>query len=80
MRLFGIFLIVCTVLAALQALAAVLAVTLVGAIIYGLFAHPKETLGFLGLATILGVAQTQPLALVGLGALLLIAKIFRREG
>ncbi|KTR84459.1 hypothetical protein NS277_04740 [Novosphingobium barchaimii] len=74
MRLLGIFLTACVVLAAVQAVAIALCILMLAGLIYGLFAAPRETLGFLGLILIGGLFQAHPLAFLAVVALLAIAR------
>lgn len=74
MKLLGIFLTACVVLAAAQAVATALCVLLVAGLVYGLFAAPRETLGFLGLILVGGLFQANPLAFLAVVALLTITR------
>lgn len=69
MRLFGIFLTACVVLAAAQAVAVALALLVSLALIYGLFTAPRETFGLIALLLIAAAFQVHPwvcLSVVGL--------------
>jgi len=74
MRLLGIFLTACMVLAAAQAVATALCILLVVALIFGLVAAPREILGLLGLTIVVGLLRCYPLACLGLIALMAIAR------
>lgn len=77
MRLLGIFLTACVVLAAAQAAAVALAILLLCGLIYSLFTAPEETFGFIALLVVLGAFQTYPLAFIGVVVLALMVKLIR---
>lgn len=77
-KLLGIFVTACVVLAAAQAAAAVLALLLVCSLLYGLFAFPKELLGLIALCIIGGLIRVHPLPCLGLTALISLVALFRR--
>jgi quinol-cytochrome oxidoreductase complex cytochrome b subunit len=79
MRLFGILITACVVLAAAQAIATALCILLLLAFIYGLFAAPRETFGLLGLLLAVGLIERHPLACLGLVALMAIARLARKR-
>lgn len=79
MKLLGIFLTACVVLATAQAAAVALAILLLCGLIYSLFIAPKETLGFIALFLVLGAFQAYPLAFLGVVAILAIAKLVGRQ-
>ena len=79
MRIVGIFLTACVVLAAAQAVAVTLAFLLTITLIYGLFAYPRETFGLLGLGVLSGLIQQQPLACLSVLALLTAISALRRR-
>ena len=74
MKLLGILLTACVVLAAAQAVATALYVLLLAGLAYSLFVAPRETLGFLGLILIGGFVQAHPLAFLTVVVLLAIAR------
>ena len=78
MKLLGILLVACVVLAAMQAVAVALAVLLIVALIYGLFTAPRETLGFLGLLLVIALFQAQPVACLAVIALMIVARLLMR--
>lgn len=61
MRVIGICVTICLLLAALKAAATVLALAVVAAIVISAIAHPKATLGWLAGFTLLGVMERAPL-------------------
>lgn len=75
MRLLGILLTTCVVLAAVQAAAVALSVLLLLALIYGAFTRPRETFGLFGFCLIANLIDRQPLVCVLLVTLLLSAKL-----
>ncbi|PZQ94341.1 MAG: hypothetical protein DI533_22430 [Cereibacter sphaeroides] len=75
MRLIGILMTACVILAAAQAVAVALAILLGLALIYSLFTAPKETLGVIALLLVAGMWQAYPLALLGLVGLLVVLKL-----
>lgn len=75
MKLLGILLTACVVLAAAQAAMAVIAVLLLAWVIFGLFVCPREMIALIGFLALVGVFQVQPLACLGILALLIIAKL-----
>ena len=79
MRLLGILLVACVVLAAAQAVALALAVLLMVSLIYGLFTAPRETLGFVALLLVLGAFQAQPVACLAVIGLMIMAKVVIRK-
>jgi hypothetical protein len=79
MRLLGILLTALVVIAAAQATMAVLAILLVAGVVWCLFVCPKELFGLMGLAAVIGLFHAQPLASLGVVALLVIAKLLRRK-
>lgn len=79
MRLLCIFLTACLVLAAAQAVAAVLCVLLVAGLVYGLFVAPRETFGLVGLCLIASLVQTQPFFSLAVIALTLLSGLLRRR-
>lgn len=79
MRALGTLLAACVVLAAAQAAALALSILLMLALVYGLFARPRETFGFVGLCIIAGLVERQPLACIGLVALITIANAIARR-
>ena len=62
------------VITAAQAAAAVLALLLLIALVYGAFAYPRETFGLLGMLGLVSLMQSQPLACLGLAALIIFAR------
>jgi hypothetical protein len=64
MKLFNIFITACFVIAAAQAVAAAVAMLIVLALIYGLFVHPRPTLGVFALLVSLGMFEAHPIAFV----------------
>lgn len=80
MRLIGILITACVVLAAAQAVAVALAILLGLAFFYSLFTAPKETLGFVALLLLLGAFQAHPAAFIGMMALAGIIGVFRQKG
>ena len=80
MKLIGWILLACLVIAAAQAVAAALATLSVIALVYGLYAHPRQTFGLLALLLFAGLAERQPYLLLGLAALAIAsAWIFRKN-
>ena len=83
MRLLGQIILVCVILAALQALLAVVALVLVFAVIVGLITKPRETWGLLFVFLILASLEAYPLATLIAGASLscafFIAAIHKRR-
>lgn len=77
MQLIGVFLIACVVLAAAQAMAALLLVLLLIGFVFSLFVAPKETLGFIGILLVAGMWQAQPKLFIVLIGLLLAARILK---
>ncbi|WP_375287068.1 hypothetical protein [Sphingomonas sp.] len=75
MRLLGIFITACVILAAAQATAAVLVLFVLIGLVYSLFTAPRETLGLLGLMVVAGLIQAQPLAFLGVLALLVVMRL-----
>lgn len=78
MKLLGIFLTACVVLAAAQAVATALCVLLIVGLVYGLFVAPRETLGFVGLILIAGAFQAYPLAFLVVSAILVATSMICR--
>jgi quinol-cytochrome oxidoreductase complex cytochrome b subunit len=78
-RLLGILITACIILAAAQAMAVVLCVLLVAALIYGLFVCPREMLGMIGLLLVAGMWQAYPLAFLGLVALIAVVRLLTRS-
>lgn len=78
MKLLGIFLTACVVLAAAQAAAAALAALLLCGIIYGLFACPRELFGLLALCIVAGVIERHPLPCLGLIVLVAVTGTMRK--
>jgi hypothetical protein len=78
MKLLGILLVALVVLASAQAAMAVLCVLLLVGVIWALLTCPKELFGLVGLLAMVGVFQAQPLACLGILALLIIAKICKK--
>lgn len=74
MKMAGILITACVVLAAAQAVAAALCIVLVTALIFGLFTAPRETLGFVGLLLAAGMWQAHPLIFLSLVLLLVAAR------
>ena len=80
MKAVYIVVVACFVIAAAQAVATALAMLLLVALIYGLFAHPRQTFGLVGLLTFAGLAERQPHLLLGLAALPIVsAWMFRKS-
>jgi hypothetical protein len=77
-RLLGIFVTACVVLAAAQAIAAALAILLLIAFIYGIFAYPRETLGLLAFSVLAGMVEAHPLPCLGVAALAIVARLLHR--
>ena len=77
MRLCGIFIIACVVLAAAQAIAAILLVVIMLGVAYCLFVHPRETIGLVALSGLIGLFSRQPLACLALAAVILLAGALR---
>lgn len=75
MKLLGILLTACVVMAAAQAAMAVMALLLLAWVIWGLFVCPREMFGLIGFLALVGVFQVQPLACLGIVALMIIAKM-----
>jgi hypothetical protein len=75
MKLLGILLTACVVIAAAQAIMAVLAILLVAGVIFGLFVCPREMISLIFLLALIGVFQVQPLACLVVVALMIIAKL-----
>ncbi len=80
MKLVGILLTACVVLAAAQAAMAVLVVLLVVGFIYGLFKAPEATLGFVVLLMLIGMFNTHPVAFLAVVGLMTIASMVRSGG
>lgn len=78
MRLTGIFLVACVVLAAAQAMAAVLMVLLLIGFAFSLFVAPKETLGFVAILLVAGMWQASPIFFLALISLLVLARRIQR--
>lgn len=78
MKMVGVLVTACVVLAAAQAVIAVLAMLALGGVVYGLFVSPKETLGLVCLMLIVGLLQAQPLAWVGIFAIAMVVKFFSK--
>ncbi len=66
------------VLAAAQATMAVIAVILLAWFVWSLFTCPKELLALLGFLAMVGLMHAQPLAFLGVLALMTIASMLRR--
>jgi hypothetical protein len=77
-KLVGVLLTACVVLAAAQATLAVICVLLLAWVVYGLFVFPKEMIGLLAIFAVLGLLHAQPLACLGLVTLAIIAKLILR--
>lgn len=75
MKLLGILLTACVVLAAAQAAMAVMAVLLLGWVIFGLFVCPREMISLIAFLALVGLFQVQPLACLGVIALAIVAKM-----
>jgi hypothetical protein len=74
-KLLGIFITACVVLAAAQAVLSVLFLT---AIVYGIFVHPRETFALLAFCLLAALVECYPLPCIGLAALTAIAAVMRR--
>lgn len=61
MKVLGVFLTACVVLAVAQAAAVALVVMLGIVILYSAFVYPRETFGFFGFCIIAGLIERQPL-------------------
>ena len=79
MRLLGIFVTACVVLAAAQAVATALCLLMIAGLAYALFVAPRETLGFMGMVLIAGAFQAHPLVFLALTALATVAKLLHRR-
>lgn len=77
MRLAGILITACVVLAAAQAAMAALAVLLMGGFLYGLYRSPQATLGILFMLLLVGVFNAHPLAFLAVVALMTIASMIK---
>lgn len=77
MRLIGVFLTACVVLAAAQAMAALLMVLLLIGFVFSLFVAPKETLGFIGILLVAGMWQAQPILFIVLISLLSLVRLIK---
>lgn len=64
MRLIGIFLSACVVLAAMKAAIVALLLLFTMSLIWGFYLHPRETFGFLAYCAILSIACAHPAAAV----------------
>jgi quinol-cytochrome oxidoreductase complex cytochrome b subunit len=80
MRLAGILITACVVLAAAQAAMAALAVLLMGGFLYGLYRSPQATLGIVFLLLLVGIFNAHPLAFLAVVALMTIASMIRSGG
>lgn len=78
MKMVGILITACVVLAAAQAAMAVLAVLVLAALIYGLFKAPAETIGFVGLLVFAGMFRAHPLVFLGIALIGLLGSAIRR--
>lgn len=67
MRLLGVFLTLCVALAALKAAVTLVAVVVIGAVVFSLATRPAETIGYMLMVTLLGAISRHPV----LGLLLL---------
>jgi len=84
MRLLGLLLTACVVVAALQAAAAVLVLMVLVGIVFGLVTKPKETLAFAAILAFASIVEKHPatlLAIVGITlTACLIGKAIERIG
>lgn len=78
MKVMAALLTACVVLAAAQAVAVVLCLLLIAGVGYGFMTAPRETVGLVGLLCACGLVQAQPLACLGIVALLVTAKLASR--
>lgn len=78
MRLLLIFLSACVIFAALKAAIVALFVLFLVSILWGLFLHPREMMGFLAYCTALSVIGAHPAASLGIIGLAVIAGQFAK--
>lgn len=77
MKAAGILVTAIIVLAAAQAAAAALYIALLSALVYGVFAYPRETFGLLGFCLLAGLVERHPLPCLSLVALMTVARMTR---
>jgi len=77
MRLGGILITACVVLAAAQAAMAALAVLLVAGFLYCLYRAPQATISILFMLVLVGIFNAHPLAFLAVVALMTIASLIR---
>lgn len=78
MKWLGILLAAGAIIAAARAVAVVLCCLMLIGLVYALFNCPRELFGLLGICLIVGLVQAQPLACLGLVALMVIANLIHK--
>jgi hypothetical protein len=78
MKLLGILLTACVVLAAARAVTGALAVILLLAIVCCVFAYPRETCGCLTVLLLAALIQRYPLPCLSIAAITIVAKLSQR--
>ena len=61
MRLLGIFLTACVILAVMKVAIVALFVLFLISLVWGIYLHPREVLGFFAFCTLLGLAGAHPI-------------------
>ncbi len=79
MRLVGYFFFACVLLSLVQAALSALVVVALILLIIGLFSHPAETFGFLGVGLLACLFQNHPIAAVWLVSALVLASVMLRN-
>lgn len=80
MRLIGVFLSACVILAALKAAVVALFALFLIALLWGLCSHPREIAGFVTLCTVLSLVSAHPVtALSTIVALTMLGRLAHRS-
>lgn len=81
MRLLGIFLSACVILAVVKAAIIALLLLFLVALIWGLCLHPREVFGFMAYCAILGLVSAHPILIISIvGMAIIVGQLTKNYG